>query len=334
MTDTLVHPSVDSRPTPQSTRIGIALPTYRRPEFLARCIRSIIVSGSKYSVPIYVVDDSGDDTNLHVINTLKAEYPHLHHVRNEGNIGIDRNIVKSVNCCLTDYVWIMGEDDLLKPHAIERALDVLENHDYAFVCANYSYISNDQARIIRDKRLDVSDGLIDGNLFIARYLWAIGFIGACIINKERWLQAIPEKYMDTFFAHVGVIVESIAGQSLYIISEPIVLNRAENASSATWSSNAFEVMYGWTELLDRLADVCDTKLILTLRCTSEEIFWHESIPFLLAQRAEQTYNRDKFDRFLRHRNYCPVYKVFALLIAYLPTRPLAALKRAFQRLRS
>jgi glycosyltransferase involved in cell wall biosynthesis len=333
MTGTSTHPSVDIAPRSQSTRLGIALPTYRRPDFLARCIRSIIVSGSHYSVPIYVVDDSADDTNLNVINTLKAEYPHLHHIRNEANIGIDRNIVKSVNCCQTDFVWIIGEDDLLKPQAIGRTLDVLARDEYSFVCANYSYVSNNHDRIIRDKRLDLSDGLMEGNLFIARYLWAIGFIGACIINKKRWQQAAPEKYIDTYFAHVGVITEAIVNQSLYLIGEPLVLNRAEDESSATWSNSAFEVMYGWSELLDRLADVCDRQLISALRRSSKEIFWHESLPFLLARRADRTYNREKFDRFLRHRNYDWLYKVAALLIAYMPSRPLAALKLCFKQLR-
>jgi glycosyltransferase involved in cell wall biosynthesis len=334
MTDAPAHPFIGAPPMPQSTRIGVAIPTYKRPDLLARCVRSIIASGSEYSVPIYVIDDSGNDTNLKVISSLIAEYPHLHHIRNEANIGIDRNIVKSVNCCKTDFVWIIGEDDLLKPQAIKRVLDVLDHHDYAFVYANYSYVSNDYARIIRDRRLDLSDGPMEGNHFIARYLWAIGFIGACIINKKQWVQADSEKYIGTYFAHVGVIAEAIAERSLYVIGESLTLNRAENDESSTWSSNKFDVMYGWTELLDRISIFCGENLIKALRHASEELFWHESLRFLLARRADGTYSYKQFDRFLRQRNYNPAYKAAALLIASIPTPPLAALRHIVNRMRS
>ena len=93
--------------------IGICIPTYKRPEFLRRCLASIIDQANGLPIEIFVADDSCSDVNDAVIGEATRRFPALRHRKNETNLGINENIRHVVDIADTDYVWLVGEDDYL-----------------------------------------------------------------------------------------------------------------------------------------------------------------------------------------------------------------------------
>jgi glycosyltransferase involved in cell wall biosynthesis len=91
-----------------TAQLAFCIPTYKRPDQLVACVRSIIQSGARFGVPIHIADDSTDETNVAAIAAVRAEYPHVVHHRNERNLGIDGNILHCVDVCDARYAWIMG----------------------------------------------------------------------------------------------------------------------------------------------------------------------------------------------------------------------------------
>src|SRR5579862_8549592 len=109
--------------TDYNQTLAVCIPTYKRPDQLQQCVRSVIAAAAPYCVPIVIVDDSTDDTNRQVIADLQAQYEYIATERNTSNQGIDRNIVRSVDLCPCEYAWILGEDDRMLPGAIRTVLD-------------------------------------------------------------------------------------------------------------------------------------------------------------------------------------------------------------------
>jgi glycosyltransferase involved in cell wall biosynthesis len=72
--------------------IGICIPTYERPEFLRRCLASIIDQANGLPIEIFVADDSCSDVNDVVIGEATRRFPALRHRKNETNLGINENI--------------------------------------------------------------------------------------------------------------------------------------------------------------------------------------------------------------------------------------------------
>lgn len=246
--------------------LGIAIPTYRRPEQLRRCLRSIIHSASAAShpIPIHVADDSIDDTNLGVMRELQAAYPLLVHHRNARNLGIDGNIVNSVNLCQARHVWLMGEDDRMIPEAVPALLAILSRHADPFVYVNYLSADESVSLVLAERSLALqADAEKDADQFLAEDAWSIGFIGACVVEKARWEQVRPDPYLGTYFAHVGVIFESLAGGGrVRLVAKPLVINRVGTTGAFTWKDETFQVLTGWSRMIDRLRrmypeQVCD-----------------------------------------------------------------------------
>jgi hypothetical protein len=63
------------------------------------------------------------------------QYPHIDAqlVRNKFNIGANANILRCLELVRNPWVWILGDDDLPLPNAIETILEHTENMRRVFI---------------------------------------------------------------------------------------------------------------------------------------------------------------------------------------------------------
>ncbi len=243
--------------------LGVCIPTYKRPDQLRRCIGSIIRSVGSRAIAIYVADDSTDDTNVETIAALRARYPHILHHRNPKNLGIDGNILHAVSLCEARHAWIMGEDDRLTPEAIPTVLDVLAEGDRPFVYVNYASADEEMKLVLNERSLPLdADAEESAEELLASHAWSMGFIGACVVDTALWRRVDASRYVGTYYAHVGTIMEYLRGRRVHLLAKPLVLNRVGTTRAFTWTSSTFEVLGGWARMIDRLRGlypdgVCD-----------------------------------------------------------------------------
>lgn len=305
-----------------NTIIGVCIPTYKRPEQLIQCVRSIIVAAKPYNVPIFITDDSTDDTNNDTLSQLCKEYEHIIYINNEQNLGIDKNILKCIDVCTCKYAWPIGEDDRIAPDAIEKVLGVLETHsnNIPFIFANYVYVNNEVTHITSEKRINIDADMEMGTTeFFEKYAWTIGFIGACIINKSLWSNIDSSKYVGTYFAHVGTILEYIFGEYVYVSSDIYVLNRAEDSTTFTWAEYSFDVNFGWDDMVSRLQQIYGVNSCKNAIESSRIIFNHNTIRYLCSKRADGVYNLKNFNTYVLKSDPSIVYKLSAYIVAIIPT---------------
>lgn len=234
--------------------LAVCIPTYRRPELLRRCVRSVIAAGAPFGTPIVITDDSTDDTNVEVIRELRADYPYLDHLRNPRNLGIDGNIVHAMNACPTRYGWLLGEDDLLLPDAIQTVRTILTGeHPPPFVFINYAAVNEEYSRVLKDRAIPArNDEDVDATCFLEAYGWAAGFIGACVVERAAWGRVQVEPYIGTWFAHVGGIMAACRGRRIRIVAQPLVCNRTGSPGAFTWTGSMLDVLDGWQRLMKLL----------------------------------------------------------------------------------
>lgn len=239
------------------SKLSIAIPVYKRPNLLDKCLESIVVQLNKSSdVSIYIYDDSCDETNLNCISKYKAQYEKIYHIRNAINLGICRNIHKALTETVAEYVWLIGEDDLFLKGSIIKIINIITNEQPSFIYAEYSYVSNDYSRIHKNKVLDYHVcGKINSRKFYEECSWAIGFIGSCVLRTDTIRGLISEDLMETYFNHVWIISRAIQDKSIYITTDPMIYNRAEGGKSTTWAGQAFVVFEGLYIVIDRLGGI-------------------------------------------------------------------------------
>jgi len=299
--------------------LGICIPTYKRPDHLLACVQSIIRSAGELAIPLFISDDSTDDTNVAIVEQLRAIYPHIIHSHNERNLGIDCNILKSVDICSCRYAWILGEDDRLLPNAISYVRNVLERKDPPFLYVNYKSIDASMKIVLKERSLPLTqDDSIESSAFLAKNAWSMGFIGSCVVRTEYWHAIKPDRYIGTYFAHVGRIMEYLKGKSLFRISEPLVLNRCGSPGTFSWTDSTFEVISGWKRLMQELEslygkDVCQASLT-----SFERAHGLNSLYFLAYLRADSAFNNDMFKCIIRSSEKPIGYKLGSWIIALTP----------------
>ena len=295
--------------------LGVSIPAYKRPDQLRRCLVSVAKAASPYGVPIYVLDDSGDDTNAEAVASVRQTYGGIRHVRNPATLGIDRNILNSVEACECRYVWLLGEDDRLTPDAVAKVLQALAGEP-AFVFANYSTVNEEVNAVLREKALPLdADAEQDAAEFLARHGWAAGFIGGCVVNRALWSAAPQAPYVGTYFAHVGVIFHSLHGRRIHLVAQPLVLNRCGTAATFTWQTMTFEVLGGWARLMDALRPLYGDAVCKESLATFERAHGLNSLKFLLYLRAGGAYGRSQFQTYIRPARRGVVYTAAAWLVA-------------------
>ncbi len=317
-----------------SPLLAICIPTYKRPDQLRRCVASIIRSAGGRAVAIHVADDSADDTNVAVLEELKAGYPHLVHHRNPTNLGIDGNILHCVDLCDARYAWIMGEDDRVVPEAIPTVLDVLERREPAFVYVNYAAVDEDVARVIKERSLPLDrDGEESAEDFFAADAWSINFIGACVVNRALWGEVRSDRYVGTYFAHVGTILEYLRGRRVDLVARSLVLCRSGPPGVYTWRNSIFDVWHGWARMVDGLREVYPTDVCDRGAEAYRRAYGIGSVAFFAYLRADRAYDARAHDAYVRSGPYSPIARRVAWWIARAPPQPFLAARWALGALR-
>ena len=304
--------------TPNPT-LGIAIPTYKRPGQLRACVLSVIRAAEPHAVPIYLLDDSMDDTNAAVFAELQPRYPHLHVHHNPKNLGIDRNILLAADTCPCEYVWLLGEDDRMHPHGVQSVLETIASHPNPFLFVNYSAVDNDLRFIIKKRSLPI-DTLqeMPGETFFRDLAWSMGFIGACVIRKAEWDTIDPTPYFDSYFAHVGRIMHMIRGRQVTLLPEPLILNRCGSPEIFTWTGDAGNVFNGWGRMTRALETVYPPETCKASRLSFQNAHGIGSLKFYAYLRADRVFTPAFCEQLLREYPDTPGHQCLARLIARTP----------------
>jgi len=115
---------------PAQPLLTIAVPTYNRRGYLRELLASLAASvnslGAEDRALVFIsVRDNASPVDPEAdVNQILAGLNHQYS-RNAGNIGADRNFLECIKSCVTEYLWLVGDDELVPIIAVRQILDVL-----------------------------------------------------------------------------------------------------------------------------------------------------------------------------------------------------------------
>ena len=295
-----------------SIKLSICIATYNREKFIADTLDSILMQ-MQLGVELIVVDGASPDDTQIVMEEYLSRYPEIRYYREQENSGIDKDYDKSVNYALGEYCWLMTDDDLLKPNAVKRVMDALEELPELVVVnaeirnANMSGVLEEKCWLIsEDKKYDIDD---IGDFFSQAGSY-LSFIGAVVIRRELWFARNRTAYFGTLFIHFGVIFQSIPLSKVYAIFDPLIVIRYGNAM---WTSRGFEIwMFKWPQLVWSFKDFSTAE-----RASITSLEPWRNLRKLFFLRATGAFSVKEFDTFLSDNLYKADW-VCAYLIAVFP----------------
>lgn len=300
-------------------RLSICIPTLNRSVYIGETLSSIATQ-LQDGVEIVIVDGGSTDGTEQIVNIYQQSFPNIRYFKKDAsekkssNEGFDRDCNYAVELSSGEYCWLMTDDDLLKPGAIERVLSELEKN-YCLIVASAEVRSSDFTELlVRNRPNIVSDRIYkpcEWDEFARMVGSHLTFVGAVIIKRQLWLSRNRERYFGSGFIHVGVIFDEPIGGAVLVTADPLVSIRFGNAQ---WTSRAFQIwMINWPSLIWTFPSLSEAAKAGI--CPREP--WR-NLPTLLFNRAMGMYSTREYQFFIDGQPGSTARRSLSRLIAMVP----------------
>lgn len=305
-------------------QLSICIATFKRAAFIGETLDSILPQCGE-GVELVLVDGASPDNTEEVVKGYQRRFPRLRYFRQPVNKGVDEDFSTAVSLAQGRYCWLMSDDDLLKPGAVNEVLRHIRD-GYSLILANAEVKDSRMERVLLDRKVPVQENRVylvgeDEGYFVdaGQYL---SFIGCVIIDKKIWDKRDKNSYFGTVFIHVGVIFQAPMPAPVLLIARPLVSIRYGNAQ---WSARGFEIwMFKWPKLIWSFAQFSD--MAKSRVCSRYP--WRSLFP-LLNLRAMGVYSRAEYERYIQPNPVSLMLKVAAFGVAMIPAKLLNVLAELY-----
>ncbi|HJW84350.1 MAG TPA: glycosyltransferase family 2 protein, partial [Anaerolineae bacterium] len=238
------------------------------------------------------------------------------YLRLDAKGGVDRDYCRAVELAQGEYRWLMTDDDLLKPGAIQSVLEATRR-GCGLIIVNAEVRNADLTQLLASSRLPFSDDRVyrpteaDRDRLLAEVGDYLSFIGSVVIQRRLWKGRDTAPYLGSEFVHVGVIFQSPLPGDTLVLAEPRLIIRYGNAQ---WTPRFFEIwMIKWPGLIWSFPGFSDA----AKRRVSHPEPWRR-LRALLLFRARGAYSMTEYRAWIEPRLNSRVRKLAARIIARLP----------------
>lgn len=211
--------------------ITAVIPTYRRPELLARAVESVLAQTYPHLRVLVCDNASGDQTPAVMQAFVQRDARVIYH-RHDTNLGGHANFVFGMNKVRTDYFTVQGDDDFLLPDFYARAMDALHREPEAKMFCG-QVVLYDQARGTHSLRPTTrwGEGFHPAGS-AARLMMEHHFVWTSCLFDTRILQSMPP-FEPASTGDILFMVDAAARFPFVVSMQPcaVFAETGENASA-------------------------------------------------------------------------------------------------------
>ncbi|HKU19333.1 MAG TPA: glycosyltransferase family 2 protein [Candidatus Saccharimonadales bacterium] len=295
-------------------RLSICISTLNRGAFIGETLDTIVPQ-LRDDVELLVVDGASKDNTAGVVERYVTADPRVRYIRLPVNSGVDQDYDIAVSHARGEYCWLMTDDDLLKPGAIDRVMAALDGNA-ELVIVNTEVRTVDFGGTLRSSLVATDVSLEyepeDADRLLIDTAIALSFIGCVVIRRNFWLARDRAAYYGSLFIHVGVIFQSQTPRT-HVVAEPLITIRYGNAM---WTPRGFEIwMFKWPSLVWSFSGVSER----AKACISAREPWRQ-LRKLWLYRSIGGYGYAEYDRYLVKCSMQGYKRLLARAIAMVPLR--------------
>jgi glycosyltransferase involved in cell wall biosynthesis len=232
--------------------ISICIPTYNRAVHLVNCLESLASAGAfgREDVEVCISDNGSTDGTWAALEAAQSRHG-LHCRRNATNMGIPRNFLDVVAMATGEFVWLIGDDDLVLPSAIDELVALVKRHkdvDYFFVNASHlttefvlafpqpfdtANLPGDMtpfSSVVADRKLAFLE-LIDpevsfdflGGMFLALFRRTLWLANTDAVTADALLDSRTFSLFENTFPHVAVFAQAFSRSRAYLKASPVLV---------------------------------------------------------------------------------------------------------------
>lgn len=242
--------------TKKNIKLSICIPTYNRPIHLENCLESIYISKKNCKNLNFeiCISDNGSKYDIGKIIKKYSKKLNIKFNKFKRNLGITPNFLKVVDMATGEFVWTIGNDDLLLPHTLNKISKLLNRYkdtDYFYINSynlNFSHLEKYNhpfsthnlpkkmerfSKVANSKQTtfwEIIDPEISFDFLLGmflslfrRKLWVdnVKFINMKNAKDKRWMSTPDNTYFNTI-----IFANAFKNSKAYFQAEPLSVNLA------------------------------------------------------------------------------------------------------------
>ncbi len=211
--------------------LSICIPTWNRSKLLSISLKSFSEQLSSIDISeieFFVSDNCSDDDTPHVVRSFIEQGLPITYNKNPENIGAAKNFIKCMQWASGKYIWLLGDDDLLKPGSVEFILNKIRGNDYGLI--HLSVLPNKE-------NLPEFQEYSNREEFLSAISYWITFMSGCIFLKEA-ISHIEncERYTTTHLLQVPfyIMSSSLREKNLFV-RKSVMQNGLDSSSNGGYN---------------------------------------------------------------------------------------------------
>ncbi|MBP1920720.1 glycosyltransferase family 2 protein [Youngiibacter multivorans] len=227
-------------------RLAIAIPTYNRHLILKENLELMLPEIMEHGIKVYISDDSSNNLTGEMASELKERYPNIEYIRNDPRLGHDRNCLSTLGKPDQEYVWYLGDSQIICPGGIKRVLEVIESKACDFIVVN----SLHRGIGITSKEYT------DANEFFVDLAWHTTLTGATIYRKDNLFRVSYDRYLGSNFMQLGILLQELldSRNGICWLNENLIYGN-EKKGGSYWNKQVFKVFAeDWVDFISSLPD--------------------------------------------------------------------------------
>jgi glycosyltransferase involved in cell wall biosynthesis len=230
-------------------KITLILLNYNNSRYLKKCLESIVCYRKNYHEIIFV-DDCSKDATTQEYEQIIEKFPDLRikSVFNSDNFGVKESLLNVLDFVDSDYVQLLGTDDLFGWHNILP--DFTKNSNDVYVTGGF-YINDFGVKLKRYNNSSLNLNFIAGLIYYSNPVKAPGIIASKDLVKES-LQKTNVEFEDW-----PILRQSISNGGKIINSNKSIILYRQHSSSLSSKSNKNRIVWLSKQILIFLEESLD-----------------------------------------------------------------------------
>jgi glycosyltransferase involved in cell wall biosynthesis len=322
-------------------KLSICIPNYGRVKYLKNCLNSIFLAKSFSSLKfeICISDNDSKDDILSVINFYRKKKLIIKYNKNNKNLGFGANFYKVVKMATGEFIWVIGNDDLLYINALKELEKLFnKNKDVDFFFINSSSLDSkfvfkhkqpfdtkkipknleSFSKIKKNKRTNFFN-LIDPSvswdfmlgIFLTIYKREKFINNLNILDKKKLNDTKVWSTIDNTAPHVKVFAHTFKNSICYIQAKPLSINLF---GEKEWSNK-----YPFIEII-RIPEILDIyknnglSILKYIKC--KNFILKRFIPYIyliLSNKKDSNYDYINFNKHIISNFFYPNIYIFSII---------------------
>lgn len=224
---------------PMEFKLSICIQVFNRHDTLIELVESL---DELPDVEILIADFSTKQEIREKNERYLSNYSYIKHLKATDG-GLDYGFDYLVKHATGEFCWLLPDDDLVAPGAIQEILRVLQHEDVNFLILNTGILTKSRSVCLKEASFKLSNSheRVTESTFVS-IAPSLSYVGSCIVRRHLWLEFSDTEYLSSYFMHVYIFSKILdSHKKIFALNKVAVEVRANNA---LWTDQAFQI---WTK---------------------------------------------------------------------------------------